>query len=153
MATIDGVPPSDKLLRPILEVLRLKDEGLSVAGLVDGMYDPTGLPPEEVAKLDEVLWEQIGVALETLAFAHAVKAGQFGRVRKPERHTGGWVARIKSALHLRNDAPVDTIWTITNLGRGISDHELASAFAQLCAASTETTDDGYVIPSGMWPSV
>jgi hypothetical protein len=64
MATIDGVPPSDKLLRPILEALRLKDEGLSVVGLVDGMYDPTGLPPEEVAKLDEVLWERIWFRLE-----------------------------------------------------------------------------------------
>jgi hypothetical protein len=151
MATINDVPPSDELMRPILETLRVQHSALSVAGLVDRLYDSIGLPPDEMAKLDKVLWERVGVALETLAYAHAVEAGQFDQAPKPGSPAKGWMARIKGALHFHNDGDVDTTWTITNFGRRISDHELAVAFTEQCAELATATGGGYSSPGvAMW---
>jgi hypothetical protein len=134
---IDDVPSTDKLFRPILETLRVQNR-LSVEGLVDALYDTDDLPPDESAEVDEVLWERVETALETLLYARAVKAGQFNRVQGLGSPASGWLAAVKRALHMDSEGEVvfERFWSITEHGRRISDDELALAFTKQCAEET-----------------
>jgi hypothetical protein len=65
---MNGVPPTDELLRPVLERLRAQNGLVSFVDLVDDVYDFLGPPPNDRAMLDNCVRVRVDEALKFLAW-------------------------------------------------------------------------------------
>jgi hypothetical protein len=102
MATLDDVPQTEELLRPILETLGVQDGPMKYWRLVGALYRSLGLPHTGSYELREILAHRVGEALWALEDQRAVQGI-------------GWFMRAWKR------------WAITEYGRGLTDHDLASA--------------------------